>query len=84
MLRQLPKLGGQEVKETIDKLTGRGRSIDHDELLLDRNTDHFWAVEVPRLVQSGIYGEDTMLENGWVYYDDNGKMHIHKKPLHRR
>jgi len=35
---------------------------------------------VPRLVNSGTYGLDTMLENEWIWVDDNDKIHIYDKP----
>ena len=81
MDRQMPSLSGPaQVRETVDKLLGKTWIDDQVNILKARSDDYFWAVEVPRLVQSGTYGMDTMLENDWVYYDDKEQLQTRTKP----
>ena len=85
MNRQLPSLNGPaEVRETIDKLSGVEWKQDQKEILKGRRDDYYWSVEVPRMVNSGKYSAETMLENGWIYIDDKGQVHTHTKPPGRR
>lgn len=80
MAQELPHIGGQEVRETVDVLTGSKWIADQEAILKERKADYFWKVEVPRMVDSGIYSLETMLENGWVYYDDKGILVTRTKP----
>lgn len=80
--RQLPKLANPEVRETVDPYTGKKWKQDQKEMLDERRNEYYWKVEVPRLVQK--YSLETCLEQGWVWIDDDGKMHIHNKPPHKR
>lgn len=80
--RQLPKIADPEVRETVDSYTGRKWKQDQKELLKERRDDYYWSVEVPRLVQK--YSLETCLEQGWVWIDDEGKLHVHTKPPHKR
>jgi hypothetical protein len=84
-IRQLPTLNGpSSVTEVIDKYTGITHRRDQKEEVTARKEEYFWTVEVPRFVASGTYSLETMLENGWVWVDDNLQVHIHNKPPHRR
>lgn len=85
MERELPILNGPaDKKEVIDPVLNLKKSDDHDKIIKARKAKYYWNIEVPRLVQSGVYGIDTMIEKGWVWLDDNGNMHIHNKPPHER
>lgn len=79
--RQLPTLSGQEVRETIDPVTNTRWKQDQQEILKKRKDDHFWEVEVPRLVQK--YSLQTCLEEGWLVYNDKGQLVINKPPSKR-
>jgi hypothetical protein len=83
--RQMPTLNGpSNVTEVIDKYTGITHRRDQKEEVQARREEYYWTVEVPRFVQSGTYTLETMLENGWVWVDDNLQIHTHTKPPHRR
>ena len=85
MIRQLPTLNGNpDVTEVVNKYTGQTAKPDHSKIIKERRDHYYWSVEVPRLVTSGVYGMDTMLENGWVWFDDNKQMHVHIKPPYER
>lgn len=78
--RSVPKLGGPvEVKETVGDLKKKWNK-DNKEIVRERKESHYWKHEVPKLVSSGVYGLDTMLENGWVYFDEKGELQIRTKP----
>lgn len=78
--RQMPQLSGQvEVRETVDEF-GHTWKKDQTKLIEDRKREHYWKHEVPKMVESGIYELETMLENGWVYYDDKGHLHTRTTP----
>jgi len=75
MLFQMPTLSGKaEVRETVDQHTGVKWQEDQQKIVSDRKREYFWSVEVPRMVNSGVYSIETMLENRWVYYDEKGNL----------
>lgn len=81
MGRKMPKLSGHaQVNETIDKYTNKKWKQDQEETLEERKANYFWKVEVPRKVNSGTYGIDTMLEMGWIYFDDKEEVQIRTTP----
>lgn len=83
--RQLPKLSGQvDVNEVIDGYTGVIHRPDQREIVEKRRNEYYWSVEVPRLVNSGTYSVETMLEMGWIYLDEKDHVQINDKPPHRR
>jgi hypothetical protein len=82
MDRQMPNLVGQEVRETVDPLLNTSWKQDQKDILKERKEDYYWSVEVPRLVQT--HGLQTCLEQGWVWIDDKGQMHVHTKPPGKR
>lgn len=83
--RQLPTLNGPaNVTEVVDKYTGLTVRPDQKEQVKSRRDEYYWTVEVPRMVASGTYSVETMLENGWIFFDDSGKIHINKTPPHKR
>lgn len=85
MKRQMPKLGGQPtVNEVINKHTGTTWADGQQESIKVRRDKYYWEQEVPRMVRSGTYGIDTMLENGWVYFNDKDEMCINDKPPSER
>jgi len=85
MKRQLPTLSGNpDITEVVDDYTGKTAKQDQGTMIKERHAKFYWSVEVPRLVNSGVYGVDTMLEQGWVWFDDNHKMHINDKPPNER
>jgi len=81
MERQLPQSGSQTVTEIVDSFTGVRNEEDQRLKTKDRKTDHFWEVEVPRLVQT--YSLQTCLEEKWLIYNDKGELVINKPPTKR-
>lgn len=81
MIRQLPNIGGQEVRETIDHLTNTRWKQDQKEILGQRKEEYFWKVEVPRLVQT--YSLETCLQEGWLKYNEKGELVIGTAPSKR-
>lgn len=84
MKRQPPTLNQSEKDETIDKYFGTKQRPDQRDLVEQRRDEFYWTVEVPRMVNSGTYTVETMLEMGWVYIDDKGQIQINTKPPHKR
>lgn len=79
--RKLPILAGpSDVEETVDRYTGMKWRDDQREQVKERNEKYYWEVEVPRFVQSNTYTVETMLENGWIILEDDGKVTIQNKP----
>lgn len=81
MSRQLPQTGGQAVTEIVDNYTGVKRDQNHDALKKERHDEHYWNVEVPRLIQT--YSLQTCLEERWLVYNDKGELVINKPPSKR-
>lgn len=81
MSRSLPKLSGKaNVTEVVDSHTNVKWGDDHVKEIDDRKRTFYWEVEVPRMVNSGTYSIETMLENRWVYFDDKGKLITRTRP----
>jgi len=80
MRLQMPVLAGQEVRETVDQYTGVQHKQDQKEMVIERKAAYFWEVEVPRMVNSGTYTLETMLENGWVYLNEKDQLVTRTKP----
>jgi len=81
MFRQLPTITGQEVRETVDPILNTKWKQDHKQIIKDRHDDHYWEVEVPRLVQK--YSVETCLEQQWLIYNEKGELVINKPPKKR-
>lgn len=85
MERLLPSLNGSPtVSEIIDKVTGKAHKQDQSTMVRERKSKYFWSVEVPRMVNSGVYGVDTMLQQGWIWFNDKKQMQIYTIPPHKR
>jgi hypothetical protein len=85
MARNHPTLNGpSNVTEVVDKYTGIKQRTDQSLDIKQRKDEYYWTVEVPRLVNSGTYSVETMLENGWIIIDDNHQIKIQNKPPHKR
>lgn len=85
MKRQLPRLNGPaEVKETVDPFLGTKHRQDQKEMIRERNDEYFWRVQVPKLAADPTYSLETKIENGWVWVDDSGKIHVNDKPPSKR
>lgn len=85
MKRQMPKLGGQsQVNETVDEYTGITWKDGQRDAIKERKDKYYWEVEVPRMVNSGTYSIETMLEMGWVYFNDKDEMCVNNKPPSER
>lgn len=80
-LRQLPNIAQQQVTETVDSYTGAKRDQNHAENMKERRDEHYWNVEVPRLIQT--MSTATCLEQGWLVYNDRGELVINKPPSKR-
>jgi hypothetical protein len=79
--RLLPKLAKHsEVLESMDSFTGKQYRTDMKDMINERKADHYWSVEVPKLVASGEHSLESMLSNQWVYYSDKGELEIRTKP----
>ena len=83
MNRQMPKLSPVKSTEKIDKFMGVTHMEDHDNILKERKSDHYWGTIVPEMVDSGTYTLETMLEQGWVYYNEKGELTTRTKPIQK-
>lgn len=82
MNRELPNTNSPtQVREIIDPYTNRKWDKDQQTILKKRKEDHYWEVEVPRLVEQ--YSIETCLEQGWLIYNDKGELVINKPPSKR-
>jgi hypothetical protein len=81
MKRQFPGSGSQTVRELIDPFTNVRTVPDEKQQNLARKTEHFWDVEVPRLIQT--YSLETCLQEQWLVYNDKGELVINKPPSKR-
>ena len=81
MLRELPSISGQEVREVVDAYSNVKHKQNQKELIKSRNEEHYWEVEVPRLVQQ--YSLETCLEQKWLTYNEKGELIINKPPSKR-
>lgn len=82
MSRDLPKIDSPtEVKEVVDPYTNTKWGKDHEAVMADRRNEHYWSVEVPRLVEK--YSVETSIEQGWLKYNDKGELVINKPPSKR-
>ena len=85
MKRELPVLNGPSQKrELVDPVVNTRHIDNQDEIIKARSQKYYWGVEVPKMVNSGKYSIETMIEKGWVWFDDNMQMHIYTKPPHER
>ena len=83
MERQIPShIEQSTVKELVDTYTGVHLPPDNQQILESRRSEYFWKVEVPRLVNE--YPLEHSLQEGWMYYDEQGKLQVHTKPPHKR
>lgn len=82
--RQLPRPNKADVEETIDKYMGTKQRPDQREVVQQRRDEYYWTIEVPRLVNSGTYSVETMLEMGWIYLDEKNQIQINTSPPHKR
>lgn len=74
--KQLPILKKTTTKEKVDSERNIDWIEDQEKILEDRSKEHFWKYEVKKLVQSGEYSTKTMLENGWIFFDEKNNMQI--------
>jgi hypothetical protein len=80
MIRQMPKLAGIKTTEVVDKYTNKKHVADQKQVLQERKLDYYWEKLVPEMVNSGTYTLETMLEKGWVYYDEKKNLVTRTKP----
>lgn len=82
MTREFPSTNSAtEVREVVDPYTNRTWGKDHEAVMKKRKEDHYWEVEVPRLVQT--MSKETCIEQGWLVYNDKGELVINKPPSKR-
>lgn len=79
--KQFPGAGSQVTREVIDPFTNVRTAPDERAQNTARKTEHFWEVEVPRLIQH--YSLQTCLEEGWLVYNDKQELVIGKPPSKR-
>lgn len=84
MSRQMPNVLPPNVTEVVDKYTGITHIDGQKDIISERKEEYYWTVEVPRMVNSGTYSLETMLENGWIWVDDAGKINVNNKPPSKR
>ena len=73
--KQMPNLAGHtQVNEVVDKYRNVKHKQDQQKIIKDRRSEYYWKVEVPKLVASGIYSLETMLEMKWVHYNEKGEL----------
>jgi hypothetical protein len=85
MNREMPILNGPPAKrEVVNELLNSRWCDDQKQIIQARKEKYYWSIEVPRMVNSGTYTVQTMLEKGWIWIDDNSQMHIHTKPPNER
>lgn len=80
-LRQFPNIAQQQVTETVDTYTGIKRNQNHAENMKERRDEHYWNVEVERLIQT--MSTATCLEQGWLVYNEKGELVKGKPPSKR-
>lgn len=74
--RLFPNIGSKKVTETVDLFLNVRHEEDQRKQLENRRIEHFWEVEVPRLIQT--YSTQTCLEEGWLVYNEKGELVIGK------
>ena len=82
--RQLPISNHADVTEIAYSHNNIVQLQGQREILEKRRDTHYWKNEVPRMVSSGVYSVQTMLEMGWVYLDERGEVQVYTKPKHER
>ena len=80
MNREMPKIGGLKTTEVVDKYTNKKHIDNQKEILQERKLDYYWGTLVPEMVKSGTYSIQTMIEKGWVYYDEKKNLVTRTKP----
>jgi transcription elongation factor Elf1 len=80
MDRKMPTIAGFTVTEVVDKYSNKKHFADQKEILTERKLDYYWEKLVPEMVNSGTYTIETMLEKGWVYYDEKHNLITRTKP----
>jgi hypothetical protein len=81
--RNMPNISGTKTTETVDKLLNRKHIDNQTAVLKERKLDYYWDVEVPRMIDSGIYSIETMLEQGWVFYNEKGELTTRTKSIQK-
>lgn len=81
MERLLPNIGSKKVTETVDQFLNLRQEDDFKKSLEDRKIEHFWEIEVPRLIQT--YSTETCLQEGWLVYNEKGELVI-GRPIKRK
>ena len=84
MIKMMPRLSPATTTEVVNSHTKQEHIKDQDIMVKARRDEYYWKVEVPRLVASGTYSVETMLENGWITIDDSKQIVIQTKPPHKR
>lgn len=74
--RLFPNISSKQVTETVDPFLNIRHEEDQRKQLENRRIEHFWEVEVPRLIQT--YSTQTCLEEGWLVYNEKGELVIGK------
>ena len=81
MNRQMPKLSGEaQVNEVVDKYRNIKHKSYQKKTIQDRKLVHYWKVKVPQMVNSGVYSLQTMIEMGWVYYNEKEELCTRTSP----
>lgn len=83
MLRNMPNLSGIKTTEIVDKLLNKKHVADQENAMKDRKLQYYWEVEVPKMVNSGTYSLETMLEQGWVYYNEKQELITRTTPIQK-
>jgi len=78
LVRQMPNIAVQRVTEVVDQYSNITRDQNHNDMTKNRRDDHYWTVEVPRLIET--VSLQTSLENGWLVYNEKNELVINKPP----
>ena len=81
---QMPKTSNSTTYEKPNKESSTKWIEDHQQVIKSRKEKYFWQVEVPRLVASGIYSKESMLQNGWITITEEGKIVVNTVPPSQR
>ena len=72
--RLYPNIGSKKVTEIVDSFLNVRHEEDQKKQLENRRIEHFWDVEVPRLIEGGVYSLETCLAEGWLVYNEKGEL----------
>lgn len=64
--------------EVVDKEANIAWTDGQEADIKQRSDRNYWLNEVPKLVNSGTYSRETMIEKGWIIVNEKGRTEINK------